>query len=224
MNYVLAGRSIGAVLGRSQGAAAQWWMAAGVTPIAAYAPKGAASLPDSYKNLANPGTYDCTVGVAPTFDTATGWTFANSAYLRNGLAPTSVNWSMLCRFSDAASSASYVGIVGGYNSNAPVRRFILYHRAGGAYYGVGNDGFLQISGSISGGVLGFSGASCYYNGSLVGTVATCATNTTRKMIIGGYLADDTTPQSLFTGKISSLWIGNTTLDAAAMAAQSAAMP
>lgn len=68
-------------------AAASWWLAGGIDPancIAAYRAKGAASLAASYDNLAAPGngladgTYDLTLGVAPTFDAATGWTFNGS--------------------------------------------------------------------------------------------------------------------------------------------------
>lgn len=43
--------------------------------MAAYQPIGAASLAASYVNLASAGTYDAAPGTAPTFATATGWTF-----------------------------------------------------------------------------------------------------------------------------------------------------
>ena len=55
----------------------QWWLAGGIHPsqvVAAYQPKGAVDLAASYVNLANPGTNDATVGVAPTFDSS-GWEF-----------------------------------------------------------------------------------------------------------------------------------------------------
>lgn len=57
------------------GGAAPWWMAAGVTPIVAYQAKGAASYAASKVNLAQPGTYNATEYVAPSWDAATGWSF-----------------------------------------------------------------------------------------------------------------------------------------------------
>ena len=62
-------------------AVAPWWKVAGKTCVAAYQPKGAASLAASYVNLANPGTYDAAPGAAPTWASATGWTFNGTQYL-----------------------------------------------------------------------------------------------------------------------------------------------
>lgn len=61
-------------------AVAPWWKVAGKTCVAAYQPKGAASLAASYVNLANPGTYDAAPGAAPTL-TADGWSFDGTQYL-----------------------------------------------------------------------------------------------------------------------------------------------
>lgn len=69
-------------------AAADWWVVPGKTCVAAYQPIGAASLAASYVNLANPGTYDAAPGVAPTWASATGWTFNGSTqYLTTGITP-----------------------------------------------------------------------------------------------------------------------------------------
>lgn len=73
-------------------AASEWWLEGGVAEaecVAAYAAKGAASQAASYVNLANPGTYDLTVGSAPAWDTGSGWDFNGSShYLLTGVAPT----------------------------------------------------------------------------------------------------------------------------------------
>ena len=61
----------------------QWWLAGGIHPsqvVAAYQPKGAASLAASYVNLANPGTNDAQVGVAPGLDSS-GWVFTGTEKL-----------------------------------------------------------------------------------------------------------------------------------------------
>jgi len=63
---------------KTAAAASGWWLSGGVSAanaVAVYQPIGAASLAASYVNLANPGTYNAAPGVAPTWASATGWTF-----------------------------------------------------------------------------------------------------------------------------------------------------
>lgn len=85
-----------------------WWQVAGKTCVAAYQPKGAASLAASYVNLATPGTYDAAQGVAPTWDTETGWLFnGTSQYLTSGYV-LSDGFSMIVRFSNAAAGATSI--------------------------------------------------------------------------------------------------------------------
>ena len=81
-------------------AAVPWYLAGGApAPIAAYQPKGAASLAASYVNLANPGTYDAAPGVAPTHASATGWTFnGNTQYLTTNVATSGSAWSIVLRY------------------------------------------------------------------------------------------------------------------------------
>ena len=72
-----------------------WYLSGGIAAancLAAYTPKGAASLAASYNNDAAPGngladgTYDAAPGVAPTWASATGWTFDGSTqYLKTGV-------------------------------------------------------------------------------------------------------------------------------------------
>lgn len=219
MNFVMAGRSIGAVLGRSAGAAAQWWMAAGVTPVAAYAPKGAASLAASYVNLANPGTYDCAAGVAPTWDATGGWAFnGTTQYLTTGVLPAS-GWSMIARFSDAGTGY----LVGAKGSNF----WGLFPRYSDAYamYLAGASGAAgQFKApNIATGVMGFAGGKAYRNGADDGLTLTQAAAPTSLYIGAAHNVSGATENYCF-GKIQSVWIGNTTLSAAQMATQSAAMP
>ena len=65
--------------------------------LAAYQPIGAANLAASYVNLANPGTYNLTLGVEPAFDTTTGWKGNGSTtYLKTGIIGLPNNaWSMM---------------------------------------------------------------------------------------------------------------------------------
>lgn len=69
--------------------AADWWKVPGKTCVAAYQAKGATSYAASKVNLASPGTYDATEGVAPTWDTGVGWTFDGIAqYLSSQFVPS----------------------------------------------------------------------------------------------------------------------------------------
>lgn len=93
--------------GEGSGYIHRWWTAGGIaslTCVAAYQPKGAASLALSYINLASPGTYNAAPGTAPTWDVVNGWKFltASSQYLGTGIYPSS-GWSLICRFSNAAA-------------------------------------------------------------------------------------------------------------------------
>ncbi len=81
-----------------------WYQAGGAPlPLAAYQPKGSASLAASYVNLANPGTYDAAPGVAPTFDAATGWTFNGSTQYLTTAITIGSHWSVVCRYSNVVA-------------------------------------------------------------------------------------------------------------------------
>lgn len=62
------------VMAPASAAVPGWWVVPGVTCVAAYQPKGTASLAASYINLISPGTNDAIpVTGAPTFNAALGW-------------------------------------------------------------------------------------------------------------------------------------------------------
>ena len=73
-----------------------WYLAGGIASadcIAAYKPLGAADYATSKINLNNPGTNDLSDGAAyPTFNAATGWTFAgaSSQFLEQATVPKKV--------------------------------------------------------------------------------------------------------------------------------------
>lgn len=86
-----------------KGAAAPFYLAGGIDKanvLAAYQPKGAASLAASYINLANPGTGDATVTTPPTFDASRGWIFnGTSQFIKTGIVPDA-NTSVIIKFTD----------------------------------------------------------------------------------------------------------------------------
>lgn len=207
-----------------------WYRAGGAPlPVAAYQPKGAASLAASYVNLANPGTYDAAPGVAPTFDAATGWTFNGlSQYLMTGIVPASVNWSMMARYSNAAwhpSGSTYYGAIIGSYSVPGNHRFTIYAYSNTAVrIQFGNDGYLDGLSSSASGVVGFSGDTGYLNGSAVsGAITPFVSPTANALLIGAHSKGDGGVGTFFYGNIQAVAIYNTTLTAPQVAAVSAAM-
>lgn len=200
----------------SQPSAAAWYAGA----IAAYQPKGAASLAASYVNLANPGTYDAAPGVAPTWDAATGWTFlaASRTRLLTGVVPDTGTWSVFVSFSDAVSSGPALG----FNVSATCRLNIYPGLSTTRYYR--NGGNFSASGAITSGVMAVAGQYAYLNGSLDGALSGAQSGTPIEIWIGGYNPDAaTTSGACFTGKIQAVAIYNTTLSAAQVLAVSTAM-
>ena len=191
-------------------------MAAGVTPVAAYAPKGAASLAASYTNLANPGTYDAAPGVAPTWDAATGWAFVTNKYLTTGIIPAS-GWTMIVKFSNQVGLGCLIGEssaganFGLYGDDGTVKKYYL------------SGGVLTLAPKATSGVMAVAAQVCYLDGSSVGTIATAWSNTTSYQIDIGR-RNGAAPLHYLTGKIQSVWIASSTLSAAQIATQSAAMP
>ena len=66
-----------------------WWYPAGISTgcIGAYQAKGAANLAASQVNLANPGTYDLTLGGGGPTLSGNGWVFTGAEWLDTGISP-----------------------------------------------------------------------------------------------------------------------------------------
>jgi len=200
------------------GGAAPWWMAAGVTPIAAYQAKGAASYAASKVNLAQPGTYDATEGVAPSWDAATGWSFLKtSAQYLLALVPYPGNqtYSAVVRFSDADTSNTNPIIA----SSETDTNMVIGNRWNPGVYLIGQgNSFITPAPALTAGVLGVAGRSCYLNGLSVGDVpAKIATNSSL-VTFGRFFGI-----GYGTSSIHAVAIYSAALNAAQMAAVSAAM-
>lgn len=214
---VLAGPGqIGGALATG-GGVRKWWLAAGVAPLAAYQPKGAASLAASYVNLASPGTFDAAPGVAPTWDATNGWVFDGSTqYLTTGITPAS-GWSLIARFSNAAPADSFriiVGARGSLNSR-------LYIAAGNTpqrTYGGG--GALIVAGVSTAGVMAVANQDCYWNGVAEGTTSAAWSGTSSVL----WIARDPSGSFAYTScRIQAAIIYSSTLNASQVAAVAAAM-
>lgn len=197
-----------------------WWLAGGVSAancVAAYAPKGAASYAASKTNLANPGTYDATEGVAPTWATGTGWTFnGTTQYLKTGVVPAS-GWSAIISFSSATS------YVFGEISNSA--SFAIHpQRAGGLTWYWSGSSPLQVAPNVATAVLAIAGNKAYRNGTVeTGDIPAWTGTTTTDIYIAGYHDSALGSQGRTSGNIPAFAVYNTTLSAAQIAALTTAM-
>lgn len=205
-----------------------WWepTTGSYTVVAAYQAKGAASLAASYVNLANPGTYNAAPGVAPTFDTATGWTFNGSSnYLATGVVPGD-GWSIFVRFSDREDTGLVhvpVGTTGTGGSN-PWFAFAFYQDVW--YYAYGSDSSTGYTQAATSGTMAMSGAARYWNGTALTARSPAPTwsGTAQAILIGNYY--DTAPNLVnrwWNGNIEAVAIYSTTLDSTQVAEISANM-
>lgn len=207
-------------LGVSARVVSNWWEAGGATGcIAAYQPKGAASLAASYVNLANPGTFNAAPGTAPTFNTATGWTFnGTSQYLTTGIIPSDyAAKSLLIQFANATASGDRIPF-GAFNVAGGKAFYVdLYYVGNAIYY----DGTHFLSGTITAGNLGVAGTAAYKNG-VNQSITLSNLNPTVAAYIGA-LNNDGALYGYFAGDVIALAVYSANLTDAQMAAVAAAM-
>lgn len=157
---------------RAAVAVTPWWLAGGVaaaTCLAAYTPKGKASLALSYNNDAAPGngladgTYDAAPGTAPTFD-ASGWTFNGSTqYLTTGVTPeNNQSWSMLVCYASTTNLMPLAGLVDVTGNSIWFILAGVIDTVSSVQYGNGK--VVYISPTQPSGVIGFAGNTAYRNG------------------------------------------------------------
>lgn len=197
----------------SSGAAANWWQAGGASGcVAAYQPKGAASLAASYVNLANPGTYNAAPGVAPTWDVANGWTGDGATqYLTAGFTPAS-GWSGIIRFSGASTDSKF--LFAAYNGFTA--ELSISPRWGGTSVNYATN---VVAGVQNSGVLAIANTTAYRNG--VAETGTCNTGTSGTMHL--FARYTTTVNSFFAGSIQACAFYSTSLTAGQVAAITTAM-
>lgn len=213
--------------------ASGWWDADGAISgcVVAYQPVGAASLAASYSNLANPGTYDCTARVAPTFAAATGWTFGGTGYLNTGwIPPGDGTCSVIVRVSNGSGTASQA-IFGLQETDAgyvphPIRITPQDGFGGRLFYNKGS-AFTYADGALTSGVAAIAGNKAYMNGSLYLTLTGGANFTyTKDLAIGGshyYEPGYEAQTGSYIGNILAIACYTSTLTAGEIATISTAM-
>ena len=205
------------------GGSPAWYRAGGApAPVAAYQAKGAASLAASYVNLANPGTYDCTLGSAPTL--SGGWGFnGTSNYLKTGVVPSANSWSAVIQFSAAATPAGGTYAFGVLDG-ATTKFFGIAPTYATTDCLFANANLVQIAaGAKTSGNLAIAGAQGYYNGSTFGSaISQSGLNPAREIFIG-CLNNSGSAGNYLAITIHALAIYNTTLTAGQVSAIATAM-
>jgi len=153
--------------------------------VAAYQAIGAASLADSYVNLANPGTYDAAPGVAPSWAAASGWTFnGTTQYLTTSYTPTATNHTVAVRYSNYTRAATYPRLLGAAKTgNQDPRTLIASDTTQSAWANGGSVKFLATPLGTSG-VAVVAAANAYLDGASIGTLTTSGTALTCGLYIG----------------------------------------
>lgn len=212
-----------AVSGRVASTRVAWYLNGGApTPVAVYQPLGAASLAASYVNLVNPGTFNAAPGVAPTFASATGWTFnGTTQYLVTGVVPGDA-WSMLVQFNNVPATNVARTLIG-VNNTSNLKRFNIQPTAGSSNVVYEHQGTLGVSPRLLAGNLGIAGQQGYRDGVADGVaIGTSIGSYVQDLYIGSRnnigVAD-----RLCQCDIYAIAIYNSALTAAQMLAVSAAM-
>lgn len=193
-----------------EGAAVPWWLSAGLAPVGAYAAKGAASLAASYVNLANPGTHDLTVGVAPTWDAVNGWNFTSgSQYLDTSIVPDNdQTMTMMVMFSNGSITGGSRGLAGAFHASN--RYFGLYSNVANVDAGYINGQLMRVNPYIQSGNLALAGNKGYRNGiEDLGIISAFGGAMTRSIWIGG--VNNGTLADGYVGNIQALAIWDSVL-------------
>lgn len=207
------------------GSTTPWYLSGGVSAsscVAAYKPKGAASLAASYNNLAN-SSYALTVGATVPWDSTNGWKFNENGYLKTGIIPTN-NWSMIVAFTNVSRLAANSQILIGASKGTTGRFQLFPWQAGDGAAAWGyNEGNYIHSAYVLSGVMCLAGTNSYLNGSYVGPITSPIPLATLELYVGSRNLNGSATLPLL-GDISAVAIYNSTLTAAQVSAISAAIP
>lgn len=150
-----------------------WWTVGNLIPasscIAAWQPKGAASLTDSYINLANPGCPPV-IEVAPTFDPFIGWTFNGSTQYLLARFYTRALMSYCVRISNCATNAASRNAFGGQNNGDPYDGVCFQNTSASDVHYYANGLGLSVAGRVTEGTFAATPTKAFRNGVADGVI------------------------------------------------------
>lgn len=162
-----------------------WWLAGGVSPancVAAYQPKGAASLAASYTNLANPGFYTASkIAGTEIWSATNGWTFSGW-YATTNLSGANSTWSVIIRFANVATGVYTFGSKDAISgARHGIRVFPFSNSVNSTN---GNNVLTGINPVLLSGVYCIAGNTAYRNGVVDGTILTSPATNNEPMYLG----------------------------------------
>ncbi len=206
--------------------AQDWWDAGGWPAGSTYwvyqAKSGngivVASLQDSYTNRARPGTNDLTLGVAPTWSGAVGWTFnGTTQYLHLGVNPAN-NYSALIR----VGSGFTKGVPFGNRGNP--KFYIIYSVSGGTNSNAGYNYAATNAGNCAGaGNFGITGEAWYLNGTGTGWSTSWSGTLAQGLTIGALQRETGVVDTFTDAVVVAFILCSGTLTAAQVGAKAAQM-
>lgn len=204
-----------------------WYLSGGIASancVAAYQPKGAASLANSYVNQNNPATHALTATTAPTLD-ADGWVFDGTQYLISDITPaTNQTWSAIVRFSgQTLTGADPRFLFGCLKSNAGFGIACYYPPVGTGVAYLSGD-FVTADTKfpeIASGILAIAGTKGYRNGIDEGVTLGSSAGANSPLTIGAVKGFSIFNYSI--GKIQAIAIYNSILTAGQITAVTTAM-
>jgi len=194
-----------------------WYLAVGVTPLAVWVAKGAASLAASKVNLVTPGIHDLTDGVAPTLQ-ADGWLGNSSAYLFTDIVPT-LTYTLAIRVSGQNDA---IRAHGGVSSSATQNFLIRNSGAGNVNFQNGNQQ-VYAAAFATNEVVVIAGKTVFVNGVQQTSVSAGGSNPTHVITLIGYNNAGVITARLSQGNMQAAAIWNTTLTPAQALVVSASM-
>lgn len=170
----------------SAAAEADWWEVAGKTCVAAYQAKAAASYAASLVNLASSGTYDLTEGSAPTWASATGWTFNGSSQYLVTAATLTDACSVLVAFSGSTLNSAQCVLIGNIKAGWVSELYMAndFTDANRYFSNSSYDGKTSTADAVASGVMGIAGKAGYYNGASEVTLPAGSMTYSEGLVIG----------------------------------------
>ena len=210
---------------RVQGAIAlvnQWWLSGGILQAnceAAYQPINSASLAASYINIHNPGTYNATPGVAPTWNAIDGWIGNGTQWLDTGILIGN-GYSVIMRFSNMTSNTRML-----FGSTGTGNNFFIIPSTGLAVgYRNGALPRIDVVPGLLSGSLCIAGQQGYRNGVADGGLLNAPTGTwTNTIALLARKSGVATVDNIITAYIQAVAIYNTTITPAEVLAVYTAM-
>lgn len=205
--------------------ALKWWTTGNSISdsvcLAAWQPKGATSLADSYINLAHPPHSAYSGGTPPTFDPLIGWTFNGTDQYLITREMNIANMSWCVRFSNGATNAAARVVFGACAGGGGYEGVAFYNTYSSDNHIYKNGNYVLVAPRVTEGVFAATPTECFNNGVSEGAMDN--TMSSNYIIMIGALNLGGAITQYFSGNIVALALYSAALTNAQIIAVSNAM-